>query len=68
MISYREVLSWIALATIAGLPATVIPAGFTAGGLPVGVQIIGPQGGDDFVLAAAQAMEAALGGFRPPPP
>ena len=34
---------WAGLASVAYLPATVAPAGFTASGLPVGVQIIGPQ-------------------------
>jgi len=33
---------WNALALVAYLPATVAPAGFTPGGLPVGVQIVGP--------------------------
>src|SRR5262249_15123747 len=37
---------WNGLAAIAYLPATVAPVGFTSGGLPVGVQIIGPQYGD----------------------
>jgi amidase len=50
-IAYIEMLKWIALATVCGLPATAIPAGQNARGLPVGAQIIGPRGGDVLTLA-----------------
>ena len=36
-------------------------------GLPVGVQIIGPHGGDARTLAVAQAVEDEISGFVPPP-
>jgi len=67
-IPYGSMLNWIALATACGLPATAIPAGLSPGGLPVGVQLIGPRGGDGRTLAAAQAIEDELGGFQAPPP
>ncbi len=67
-IPYGAMLNWIALASACGLPATVIPAGLSPGGLPVGVQLIGPRGGDGRTLAAAQAIEDELGGFQAPPP
>ena len=38
----------------------------TGEGLPVGVQVIGPRGGDSKTLAVAEAIEARLGGFRAP--
>lgn len=41
-------------------PAASVPCGFTAGGLPVGVQLVGPMFGDRGVLAASAALEAAL--------
>ena len=66
-VDYRELMRWIALATLCGLPATAMPAGLTPYGLPVGVQLIGPRGGDARLLAIAQAMEEACGGFIPPP-
>jgi amidase len=66
-IPYTSMLNWIGMATACGLPATAFPAGPAASGLPVGVQIIGPRGGDARVLSYAQAFEDALGGFMPPP-
>ncbi len=69
---YLALLRWIALATACGLPATAIPVGripddTAVGRLPVGAQLIGPRGGDYRVLAIAEAIEAALGGFAAPP-
>ncbi|HET9731073.1 MAG TPA: amidase family protein [Acidimicrobiales bacterium] len=41
-------------------PAATVNAGFTTTGLPVGLQLIGPQHADLVVLRAAAALEAAL--------
>ncbi len=41
-------------------PAASVCAGFTASGLPVGIQLVGPQHGDLVVLRAAAALEEAL--------
>jgi len=40
-------------------PAATVPCGFTADGLPAGLQIVGPRHADALVLRAAQAYEAA---------
>jgi aspartyl-tRNA(Asn)/glutamyl-tRNA(Gln) amidotransferase subunit A len=40
-------------------PAGSVPCGFTATGLPVGLQIVGPRYGDALVLRAMAAYEAA---------
>jgi aspartyl-tRNA(Asn)/glutamyl-tRNA(Gln) amidotransferase subunit A len=40
-------------------PAASVPCGFTADGLPVGLQIVGPMHADALVLRAARAFEAA---------
>jgi aspartyl-tRNA(Asn)/glutamyl-tRNA(Gln) amidotransferase subunit A len=44
---------------LTGQPAASVPAGFTASGLPVGMQIIGRHLDDATVLAASAAFEAA---------
>jgi len=44
----------------AGLPCLSIPAGDTAAGLPVGLELVGPAGGDRRLLRVGEAAEAAL--------
>ncbi len=41
-------------------PAATVPCGFSASGLPIGVQVVGPRHADGLVLAACAAIEAAL--------
>ncbi len=50
---------WYISAT--GNPASSVPAGFTPGGLPVGLQIVGRNQQDFAVLQLAHAFEAATG-------
>jgi len=40
-------------------PAATVPCGFTAAGLPAGLQIVGPRHADGLVLRAARAYEQA---------
>jgi amidase len=50
-----------------GLPAISVPCGFTSGGLPVGVQIVGRHQDDFGVLQLAYAFQEATGvGKRAP--
>jgi amidase len=49
------------------LPATVAPIGFTPAGLPVGVQIVGPQYGDRTTIDFAHHLEREYQPFVPPP-
>jgi len=44
---------------LAGLPALSLPCGFTAGGLPIGLQLIGQPFREADLLAVAQAYEEA---------
>ena len=41
-------------------PAATVPVGMSSGGLPIGLQLVGPQHGDLVVLRTAAALEAAL--------
>jgi amidase len=60
-------LFWAGYGGMAYLPATVAPVGFTPGGLPVGVQIIGPQYGDRTSIEFARLLEREFQSFVPPP-
>ena len=42
-------------------PAASVTAGLSASGLPVGIQLVGPQHGDLVVLRSAAALETAIG-------
>jgi aspartyl-tRNA(Asn)/glutamyl-tRNA(Gln) amidotransferase subunit A len=42
-----------------GLPAVSVPCGVDLAGLPLGLQIVGPPGGDHTVLRAAQVYQQA---------
>jgi amidase len=57
MDSYHRWMEVTALATMAGCPAINLPAGFDAGGRPMGIQLIGRPRGDADVLRAAAAYE-----------
>jgi amidase len=48
-----------------GLPSVAVPTGLDDDGVPTGVQLIGPRNGDHVALAAARAVEAALGTVTP---
>ena len=51
----------------AAIPGISLPAGLTPDGLPVGIEIDGPAGGDRQLLAIAAAIEALLPRLPPPP-
>jgi aspartyl-tRNA(Asn)/glutamyl-tRNA(Gln) amidotransferase subunit A len=55
-------LCWnMAVCNLAGVPAVALPTG-VAGDLPVGIQLIGPQGGDARLLAVAAALAERVDG------
>jgi amidase len=60
-------LFWAGYSGLFYLPSTVAPAGTTPGGLPVGVQIVGPQYGDRACIDFARLLEQDYRGFVPPP-
>jgi len=59
--------TWQGLALIANLPATVLPTGRLVGGLPTGLQIIGPHSEDLTAIRFAELAAQAAGGFISPP-
>lgn len=65
--SHYEQYFWVGLASVAYLPSTAFPAGLSGDGLPIGLQIIGPEYGDRTTIEAARLIAQELGGFRAPP-
>jgi amidase len=63
---YGAQLVWPGIATLPGLPATVIPVAMSAEGLPIGLQIVGPWLEDRTPLKLAELIEQAFGGFVAP--
>jgi Asp-tRNA(Asn)/Glu-tRNA(Gln) amidotransferase A subunit family amidase len=61
----RTYFHWLALAyavTLPGHPAVSLPVGTDHAGMPFGLQIVGPRGGDALVLSVAAALESMLAG------
>ena len=59
----RTYFHWLALAycsSLIGHPSISLPVGLDSNGMPFGLQIVGPRGGDARVLAVAAALEAHL--------
>jgi amidase len=57
---FASYVDWIACTfalTLTGAPALAMPAGRTADGLPVGLQLVGPPRGEAMLLAAAARLE-----------
>ena len=54
------------LASIAGLPALSLPAGWSNDGLPIGVQIVAREGHEAGLFALARYIDAKLEAYRPP--
>jgi aspartyl-tRNA(Asn)/glutamyl-tRNA(Gln) amidotransferase subunit A len=57
---------WTALANIAGLPAISLPIGRTSELLPIGMQMVGPPGGEALLIAQARAINDRLKAYAPP--
>jgi amidase len=59
--NYVEWLGIVYAITLACCPSLSLPCGFTASGLPVGVQVVSAPRGDAQVLAGAKALEDIVG-------
>jgi fatty acid amide hydrolase 2 len=62
--------SWLltptAVFNLLGLPATAVPMGLNARGLPLGVQVVAGFDRDHLPIAAALELERVFGGWVPP--
>ena len=62
-----DVRPWIGLPALTGLPVTTAPIARSDEGLPIGVQIIGPECEDRTPIEFARLIEREFGGFVAPP-
>jgi amidase len=69
MDTYHRWMEVVVPVSLIGLPSLAVPAGFGAAGLPMGMQIFGPQGADARLLAIGEAWHRATDwpNRRPPP-
>lgn len=63
---YAGQFDWIAPATLSGCPATVVPVGMTATGLPVGLQVMGPMWEDATPITFAGLLAREIGSIPRP--
>ncbi|KAK3190615.1 hypothetical protein K4F52_003306 [Lecanicillium sp. MT-2017a] len=64
--AFQTYISLTSPGSDAGIPGLSIPAGLTQQGLPVGLEIDGPLGSDDRLLALGLSIEKILGRLPPP--
>jgi amidase len=63
-VKFDNYVSWLVMSfalTLTACPSISVPCGFTAGGLPVGVQITAPRANEAALLSAAALFEQAIG-------
>jgi len=60
----KTYIDWITITfaiSVTGCPSLALPAGFSADGLPVGLQIVGPPRSEARLIAAGKQLEDMLG-------
>jgi amidase len=68
MDTYHRWMEVMIPVTMAAAAAIAVPAGFSANGLPMGLQIMGPNHGELALLQLAQAYDEATGWVKKRPP
>ena len=66
-VQYGLQVVYPAVATLSGHPATAFPMGLTSGGLPIGLQAIGPYLEDRTPIRFASLVQSQIQPFEPPP-
>jgi Asp-tRNA(Asn)/Glu-tRNA(Gln) amidotransferase A subunit family amidase len=66
-VEYLDAMSYTQWFNILGNPAVVVPVGKSPEGLPIGVQVVGRPFEEEVVLAVAEQIERAAGGYVRPP-
>ncbi len=61
-----NIADFTALANLSGLPAISIPCGRDSQGMPIGLQLIGPLGGEALLIAQARSINDRLKAYAPP--
>lgn len=64
---YWDQVKWNGIANVAGAPATTFPVRMAADGLPIGLQVMGPSGGDLTTIKFAELLGRELQGYQRPP-
>ncbi len=64
---YLDLVSWTVLVGMAYLPVTVPPIGVGKSRLPIGIQVVGPYGGDYRTIRLAGHIASLCGGCQAPP-
>ncbi|MFM5914415.1 MAG: amidase [Chakrabartia godavariana] len=62
----ETIADFTVLANVAGLPAITIPAGRNSADLPIGLQLIGPAGGEAMLIAQARMLDDRIRGYAAP--
>ena len=66
-VKYLDAWSYCEWFNLLGFPAAVVPMGYSAEGMPIGVQIVGRPWEEELVLAVASLLEEIRGEFSQPP-
>jgi amidase len=67
LVPARAMIYFSALPILTGLPASTVPLGLSKGGLPIGIQAIGPYLEDRTAIRFTDLVTREVGGYQRPP-
>lgn len=62
--TYQNVLPYIALPNVFGMPSMVVPCGRDESNLPIGLQVVSQVGNEETLFRVAMVLEKELGGYQ----